>query len=163
MGRKWKIALSVLAVLIIFCLWYTRPRSFEELAGDGEFQNFSMVAIAMRNKDGRASRDSWQLDSYDGREKTIGALREILQSCQYRVSLRSLFPFSDSYLISGDKGAPMIHLVAVLEDGSSLFAIYRGTAVMLSMDNTIVAKAMDKEIGEKLLAYTQEFGWKNND
>ena len=30
---------------------------------------------------------------------------------------------------------------------------------MLSTDKTIIAKAVDKDIGDKLLAYTQEFGW----
>ena len=56
MSRKWKITLGVLAVVVVFCLWYTRPRSFEELVGDVEFQNFSMVAITMDNK-GEAKKE----------------------------------------------------------------------------------------------------------
>ena len=95
MSRKWKITLGVLAVVVVFCLWYTRPRSFEKLVGDVEFQNFSMVAITMDNKGGKMVSDSWQLDSYEGREDTVRVLKDILQSCQYRVSLRSLLPCSD--------------------------------------------------------------------
>lgn len=159
MSRKWKITLGVLAVVVVFYLWYTRPRSFEELVGDVEFQNFSMVAITMDNKGGKMVSDSWQLDSYEGREDTVRVLKDILQSCQYRVSLRSLLPFSDNFSGSVDIGTPMIQLIAGLEDESSFFAFYRGETVMLSTDKTIIAKAVDKDIGDKLLAYTQEFGW----
>ena len=76
MKRKRKIALAVLAVIIVFCLWYTRPRSFDDLVGEGEFQNFSLIAT----KDSEPS-GALQLDSSGGRGETAGALREILQSC----------------------------------------------------------------------------------
>ena len=41
MSKKWKITLGVLAVLVIFCLWYTRPRSFEELVLSGKIDNMA--------------------------------------------------------------------------------------------------------------------------
>ena len=162
MSRKWKIVLGTLAVILVFCLWYTRPRSFEELAGSGEFQNFSMVAVTMGNKGGKMVSDSWQLDSYEGRENMNGALREILQSCKYRVSLRSLLPFDNySHTIPGGD-VLVINLAAGLEDGSSVFASYEGATVTLSADRVIIAKAVDKEIGNKLLAFVQENGWKTD-
>ncbi|MCI9215406.1 MAG: hypothetical protein HFF75_09170 [Oscillospiraceae bacterium] len=92
MSRKWKIALGVLAVVVVFCLWYTRPRNFEELVGDGEFQNFSIITHTTEANTTERIKESWQFDSHG----EFGAeLRDILQSCEYRVSLRSLLPFSD--------------------------------------------------------------------
>lgn len=163
MGKKRKIVLGALAVLLIFCLWYTRPRSFDKLAGDGEFQNFSMTAVTMGNKGGKMVSDSWQLDSYDGREEMIGAFKELLRSCKYRVSLRNLLPLPDSYSKQGNKDLLIIQLGAVLEDGSSFSAIYEGAAVTLLTDGSdVVAKAVDRELGDKLLAFVQEHGWKTN-
>lgn len=45
MSKKRKIILVILVVLIVFCLWYTRPRRFEELAGDGEIKSMAAAAV----------------------------------------------------------------------------------------------------------------------
>ena len=68
MSRKRKIGLGVLAVLIVFCLWYTRPRSFEELVGDGRVKSISMTASTLVFGDGLPHYDTWTVDSYEGRE-----------------------------------------------------------------------------------------------
>lgn len=160
MGRKWKIALGVLAVLIVFCLWYTRPRSFDKLVGDGEFQNFAMTALTMGNKGGKMVSDSWQLDSYEGREETARALRELLQGCQYRVSLRSLLPFSNSRTTSSN--ITTIVFAVGTENGDSFSAVYNGAAATFYTGRTIVTRASDPDISEKLLAFAQEYGWKSD-
>lgn len=162
MSKKWKIALGVLAVIVIFCLWYTRPRSMGELVGGGKITSVSLAAQTVNFEGAPVHFDVWQIDSHEDREYVNGELEELLRSCKYRVALRSLLPFPDSFSIPGDKGAPMIHFAAVMEDGSSFIAIYKGAAVTLSLDldgRTLVAQAEDKEIAEKLLAYAQEYGW----
>lgn len=164
MGRKWKIALGVLAVVVVFCLWYTRPRSFEELALSGEIDNMAATAIVTDFSSGLADMKSWDIDSHEGRDTVIDDLEAILNSCKYRVSLWSLFTFLDSfrgsYSIPGNKGDPFIVWGAVLEDGSTVSAQYRGSTVSITTDNRIIVKAADKEIGDKLAAYIQEFGWR---
>ena len=68
MSKKWKITLGVLAVLVIFCLWYTRPRSFEELVGDGRVKSISMGASIFVFEEGLPHFDTWGVDSLEGRE-----------------------------------------------------------------------------------------------
>ena len=163
-SRKRKIGLGVLAVLIVFCLWYTRPRSFDDLIGDGRVKSISMVTSIYVFEEGLPHYDVWTVDSHEGREAVNEELEALLKSCKYRVSLRSFFTFLDSfrgsYSIPGDKGDPFIVWGAVLEDGSTVSAQYRGSTVSITTDNRIIAKATDKEIGDKLAAYIQEFGWR---
>ena len=66
MGRKWKIALGVLAVVVVFCLWYTRPRSFEELALSGEIDNMAATAIVTDFSSGLTDMKSWDINSHEG-------------------------------------------------------------------------------------------------
>ena len=98
MSRKRKITLGVLAVILVFCLWYTRPRSFEELVGDGRVKSISMTASTLVFGDGLPHYDTWTVDSYEGREIVNEELEAILKSCKYRVSLRTLFQFLDGFL-----------------------------------------------------------------
>lgn len=167
MSKKWKILLGVLAVLIVLCLWYTRPRSFEDLAGDWEVKSFAASAVDFGNRGGQAYSESWTVDDREGPENVCGELGAIMKSCKYRVSLwdsllvnvRGLF--SGWYSPPGDKNAhTMVQLGAVLEDESTVHAIYNGSTVTFMADSTLVARASDKEIGDKLLAYIQKFGWK---
>ena len=58
MKKKTKIILAVLAVVLVFCLWYTRPRSFEKLAGDGNITYISIVAI----ENGPPPNSVWGVD-----------------------------------------------------------------------------------------------------
>lgn len=165
-SRKRKIGLGVLAVLIVFCLWYTRPRSFDDLIGDGRVKSISMVTSIYVFEEGLPHYDVWTVDSHEGREAVNEELEALLKSCKYRVSLRTLFQFLDGFLddfldiYAPPKGEnePIIDLVAVLDNDSSVFAVYRGAAVTLTADRRMFVKAVDKEIADKLLAYAQEFG-----
>ena len=155
MRRKRKIALAVLAVIIVFCLWYTRPRSFDDLVGEGEFQNFSLIAT----KDSEPS-GALQLDSSGGRGETAGALREILQSCQYRVSLRSLFPLPNLGAGRGS-GETTILISAATGEDEWFTAAYQGAAAEFgSNGRTIFTRAQDQAIAEKILAFVKEYGQK---
>ena len=165
-SRKRKIGLGVLAVLIVFCLWYTRPRSFDDLIGDGRVKSISMVTSIYVFEEGLPHYDVWTVDSHEGREAVNEELEAILKSCKYRVSLRTLFQFLDGFLNDfldiyappKDEMDPWISLGAVLDDDSSVWMVYRGATVTLTADRRMFVKAVDKEIADKLLAYAQEFG-----
>lgn len=162
MSKKWKILLGVGAAIIVFCLWYTRPRSFDSLVGSGEFQNFSMLATASWTSDGKAGSDTWQLDNNGGREETAGMLKDILQSCQYRVSLRSLLPFPNPRQIYGD-GSIIISFMVVTGEEEGFGAVYRGKAAEFSIHGkTLLTQAQNPDITEKLLTFAQEHGWKTD-
>ncbi len=166
MSRKRKITLGVLAVILVFCLWYTRPRSFEELVGDRRVKSISMTASTLVFGDGLPHYDTWTVDSYEGREIVNEELEAILKSCKYRVSLRTLFQFLDGFLNDfldiyappKDEMDPWISLGAVLDDDSSVWMVYRGATITLTADRCMFVKAVDKEIADRLLAYAQEFG-----
>lgn len=159
MKKKMKIILAILAVVLVFCLWYTRPRSFEELAGDGHITSVSISAGIAGNRNGKAYTHAWIVDSNEGRDYVNSGIEDILKSCKYRVSLRSLLPFPSSYSISGKKDILFITIMADMEDGSSFCGSYYGATARLEFDKTVMVRATDKDISEKLLAYAQEFGW----
>lgn len=157
MSRKRKIALGVLAVIVVFCLWYTRPRSFDDLVGDKAFQNISLIAVT-DDEEGR-HQEAWRLNSSDGREETAAALREILQSCQYRVSLRSLLPFHNLGSVNGDRNTAI--LLAVTGAGACFTATYQGPKARFGIDGrTILTRAQDQAIAEKILTFMKEYGQK---
>lgn len=160
MKKKTKIILAILAVILVFCLWYTRPRSFEELAGDGSITSVGIITQTSVIENGRPHFDIWSVDSDEDRSYVNSGIEEILKSCKYRVSLRSLLPFSSAFEIPG-KGDLLINIVAIMEDGSSFTGNYKGATATLNFDKTVVVQVTDKDISEKLLAYAQEFGWKN--
>ena len=160
MKKRTQIILAVLAAILVFCLWYTRPRSFEELAGDGNMISVSVTAQISGVEKGKPYINIWTVNSQEDRNHVNTGIEEILKSCKYRVSLRSLFPFPSAYDIPG-KGDILIHIAAVMEDGSSFFGIYKGATATLEFNKIVVVQAADKDISEKLLAYTQEFGWEN--
>ncbi len=156
MTRKWKIALGVLAFMVIFCLWYTRPRSFEDLVGDGEFQNFIIKTHAVEANATERIKEEWQFDS---RGEFEAELREILQSCKYRVRLRSLLPFTNPEPIYGD-GSVTVFLLAVTGTEENFSSTYRGTAATFRVNGrTILTQVQDPDILQKILAFVQEHGW----
>ena len=109
---------------------------------------------------GKAFIDTWQVESNGERGYVNSGLEEIFKSCQYRVSLRSLFPFPSHDKIYGKEGAPVLLVSAAIENEPGFNAVCRGPVVKFTIGGrAILAQAEDDEIGEKLLAYTQEFGW----
>ena len=160
MKKKTKVILAVLAVILVFCLWYTRPRSFEELAGKGSITFVSMIAQIPGVEYGEPYINVWMVDGDEDHGYVNSGIEDILKSCKYRVSLRSLLPFPSVYDIPG-KGDILINIAAVMEDGSFFTGNYKGSTATLKFDKTVVVQATDKDISEKLLAYAQEFGWKN--
>ena len=156
MSKKWKIALGFLAAVLVFFLWYTRPRGFEELVGDGEIKNYSMLASPpMTVENGKPYQETWQMDSYEGRENTAAELKKILTSCKYRASLQSFLPPAAFNGIPGD-GNILITLSVVLNDDSNFIGYYKGRTATI---DGLIIQADDPEISEKLLVFAQAYGW----
>lgn len=159
MKKKRIAALAVLVLTLIFCLWYTRPRSFGDLAGAGNITSVSVIAQISGIETGEPYINVWMVDSQEGRGYVNSGIEDILKSCKYRVSLRSLFPFPSVYDIPG-KGEILINIAAVMDDGSFFTGNYKGATATLDFDKRMVIQASDRSISENLLAYAQEFGWK---
>ncbi|MBD5162849.1 MAG: hypothetical protein HDT14_12730 [Oscillibacter sp.] len=159
MTKRRKATLAILVLALIFCLWYTRPRSFEDLAGEGNITSISVIAQIPGIETGEPYINVWTVDSQEDRDYVNSGIEDILKSCKYRVSLRSLFPFPSVYDIPG-KGEILINIAAVMDDGSFFTGNYKGATATLDFDKRMVIQASDKSISEKLLAFAQEFGWK---
>lgn len=157
MNKKWKIALGVLAVLIVFCLWYTRPRSFEDLSGTGEIKNYSMVASAASTENGKAISENWIVEGREDSDNTGTVLKEILNSCKYRVTLRSLFPIPSHSPIYGE-GNIIASISIIFDDESDITGYYRGQTATIDFDRTIILNAEDKEISKKLFEFAKTYG-----
>lgn len=159
MKKKRTAAFAVVILALIFCLWYTRPRSFEDLAGEGSMTSVSVIAQISGIETGEPYINVWMVDSQEGRGYVNSGIENILKSCKYRASLRSLLPFPSVYEIPGN-GEILINIAAVMDDGSFFTGNYKGATATLDFDRRMVIQASDKSLSEKLLAYAQEFGWK---
>lgn len=148
MSRKWKITLGVLAVLIVFCLWYTRPRSFGELDGGGETTFISMVAMESNPPIGISA---WEMDSDESCREII----EILESSKYRASLIGLIPF-----LPAPDTAKQVNINVTQGDDSFFWIDCRGSVAVFHFDDKKAVYHLNGSVTEKLFAYTQEFGVK---
>ena len=161
MSKRRKITFVVLAVILVFCLWYTRPRSFNELVGDSEIENFTIITTTPVFKNGRPDFEVWTLEVQENGQETA-AFREILQNSRYRASLINLIPsFLDNGTVFG-KGDSIIHFGIVLEDGEVALAICRGYGVTFKLDRNWKTRATDRNISEKIMALVQQYGAMEN-
>ena len=151
MKKKTKIILAVLAVVLVFCLWYTRPRSFEELAGDGNITYISIVAI----ENGPPPNSVWGVDGDKDHGDVIKEVEVILKSCKYRASLINLLPF-----LSASDSSKMINVDVTLDDGSFFWTAYQGSTAVFYLDNREIIVTPDGDVSQKLFNYTQEFGYR---
>lgn len=93
MSRKriFAIAAAVLAVIALFCLWYTRPVSAEQVMGGMPVDNFSGILNESYLKDGIGGFDTWLLkDGLDGGTPEYRETMDILGRATYRAHLRNL-------------------------------------------------------------------------
>lgn len=157
MSKKWKITLGILAIIIVFCLWYTRPRSFEDLAGTGEIQNYSLIVSAFLTEDGKPVSENWIAEGREDRDNTGAALKDILNSCKYRASLRSLLPLPSHDTIRGE-GNIIASCSVILDDESNFMGIFRGQTATIDFDRRIILKAEDKDISQKLFEFARTHG-----
>ena len=151
MKKKTKIILAILAVVLVFCLWYIRPRSFDKLAGDGNITYISIVAI----ENGPPPNSVWGVDGDEDHGDVIKEVEEILKSSKYRASLINLLPF-----LSAPDSSKMIDVNITLDDGSFFWAAYKGSTAVFYLDNREMIATLDGGVSQKLFDYTQEFGYR---
>ncbi len=127
------------------------------MAGTGEIKNYSMVVFATSATDDKAISENWNVAGREDHDNTGTILKEILNSCKYRVKLRSLFPIPSRHMIQGE-GSITVSLSVIFDDESNIGATYRGQTVYFDYDRTILLKAEDKEISKKLLEFAKTYG-----
>lgn len=91
-------AASLLAVLVVFCLWYTRPRTWVEITGEDADVLFASLIMADPDWDAETAEEKlgykyWQIPQNDPRrEEAGGKLLQVLKRYTFRASLDSLIP-----------------------------------------------------------------------
>lgn len=110
------IAGVVVAVLAVFCLWYTRPRSWAELAGSDKVDavSGSLMECSFRpseNWETDPPWDNWRLEEAAGDADAARLILNALRGSSYRAdlgNLRNYTPFPREILEG--KGSDTIHL-----------------------------------------------------
>lgn len=135
--RKWKLELAcagAAAVLIlIFCLWYVRPRSWTEIIGTEEtvyLRHCNLITDAVY--DGKPSADLWVLRSEEAKGPAAEPIMAALQGGTYRPSLRNVLnhtifctlnrtissgKIGDACVFIGDHGGEPVLSIDVYGDG----------------------------------------------
>lgn len=151
------IAIAViLAAAIAFCLIYTRPRTLDSILNGREITSISAIAIEGNVANGRAYQDTWKLEAEMVDEQVMADLLELMGSCKYRASLRTLLHPSSTEI----HGKHTVYLAAVLDDGTLLSIDYLGLNVIFDPDPYAVTTATDKAISETLSSYIRQIGVK---
>ena len=90
--------LSLLAALTAFCLWYTRPRAWTEIAGEDVQIGFASLTMADPDWDADTAEEKlnylhWKIRQDDpSLEEAAGEILQILERYTFRAQLRSLLP-----------------------------------------------------------------------
>lgn len=150
------IALAVIAALaVVFCLWYTRPRTFDGLLDGRTVTDLAAAGVFMDNVKGKIESHSYTLSQTEQGQKTAQGLIQILSGSRYRVRLRSLLPLPDQ--ISGRGSVPILYVTVImgLDDGSSLSLICTDDQVRFG--RALIA-AGEEGLTEALFDYLAEHG-----
>lgn len=151
MTRKWKAALGALALVVIFCLWYARPRNFGELAGDGKITFISILAMESNPPVGISV---WGLDGDESRSEVIREATELLESSKYRASLLNLISF-----LPAPEAAKKIN-INVTQGNDFFWMDLMGSTAVFHFDEQEIVYNLNDSVTEKLFTYTQKFGYK---
>lgn len=82
-------AVSVLAVILMFCLWYTRPVSAEQVMGGMPVDNLSGVLTAATFQDGQPGFDTWVISNGIG-EAAYQEIMDVFGHAAFHSHLRNL-------------------------------------------------------------------------
>lgn len=92
------LAGAAAAAIALFCLWYTRPRTWAEITGKDVRVQFASVTLADPDWDAdtaleKLSYQHWQLRQEDpGFDEAAGAILQALEQRTFRADLDSLIP-----------------------------------------------------------------------
>lgn len=150
------IVLAIIAALAVaFCLWYTRPRTFDDLLDGRTVTDLAAAGIFMDNVNGKMESHSYSLSQTEQSKEAAQGFAEILSGSRYRASLRSFFPMPTSF----DSFGPFsISGVVILDDGSDLFITVLGPTVLFSGDGFPSIASADKDLAQRLFDYLAEHG-----
>lgn len=153
------IALSIAtAVLVIFCLWYTRPRTFEDLLDGRTITDFAASGCKFSIRNGIPHADAFSIDCKQQGSQVIDDMAELMADSRYRVQLLSLLPLPSLYREDENTSSASVNMSLVLDDGSPLFICYLGNQVHFYGDSTFIATAVEDQTAELLFSYLSENG-----
>lgn len=160
----------VLVAAVLFCFWYTRPRSWTELAGTGEVDavigglteyNFQPSEDWETN----SPWDFWKLDETDVDAEVLGLILYTLKGSSYRAdlgNLRNYTPFPRTTL--NGKGMDTIHLTLLTQQRSQYvsFSLDSGgqATIYTSLDSGsgIFAYQADEDLHQLLAGLIRQYG-----
>lgn len=159
MTKKKKTVLITLAVVaalaVVFCLWYTRPRTFGDLLDGRTVTDLAASGIFMGNVNGEIESRSYDLSQTNQGKKAAQGLIQILAGSRYRASLRSLLPLPDRISHKGSDPILYVSVIMGLDDGSSMSLIC--TDDQLRIGSALIAAGEDG-LTEALYGYLAEHG-----
>ena len=130
-NRKIICVESALAVIVLFCLWYTRPRSWDSLAGTDEMVAVSGNLTNMRPYLGEGEIPSdwdywefWVLDKVDSGDPAAQLILDALNKSSYRASLgnlRNYTPFPQDYV--NGKSVYSLHLSVFTQEHQAVISV----------------------------------------
>ena len=126
-AHKKKLILIALAVVILFCLWYTRPKSWNDLAGScGEVQEVSAGVRIWWYDDALEHQSQSYSLRVDGDSDTAKELLLLLENNRYRRMLQTIFPRNS--IDGGDYSACEINAATL-----SVNLVYGDTVLYMSV------------------------------
>ena len=155
---------AILALLILFAVLYTWPRTLIQLIDSKEPTSIYATTSLMTFESGESKTIRWALsnDEYQPDPAVRSELMELAGRIKYRRSLRSLFRPS---LIEGDHSrlGSNTSLYLHFEDGSRFYLDHLGTAVGITghgKGGFILARVVNEEALTALSDYIIEVGEK---
>ena len=122
---------AALAVIVLLCLWYTRPRSWGSLAGTDEMVAVSGNLTNMRPYLGEGEIPSdwdywefWVLDEVDSGDPAAQLILDALNKSSYRASLgnlRNYTPFPQDYV--NGKSVYSLHLSVFTQEHQTVISV----------------------------------------
>ncbi len=95
LSHKKPLILIALAVVILFCLWFTRPQNWSDLSGDYGAPREINANLTLWEFSGPSSPTTQHYTlEVDGTSDAAKELLDLLEENRYRLMLRSLFPIN---------------------------------------------------------------------
>jgi len=128
--KRNRIAAVVIAAILLIgvILWYTRPRTWTSIAGDGEVSSLAGMLCVSGVRAAVPYMDTWTLDALEPGDPALDAILAALENSTYRASLRNFLP-GDRLSENGVSGS--ITMAVVFDDGSSQVAYLSSSGTMV--------------------------------
>lgn len=176
--RKQKIkticVVSVLVLIVVFCLWYTWPRSWTRVAGTDPVDGLNATLTTYRlnfeaNRfEEKLGWNIWGLDEEDADADVTAALLNALNGCTYRSSLSNLLnntPFRrDGHTVTGSTGYLSLFLYIQDRQEWILLSLWDNGDVLYDTYGTYGASTdsflyrTDPALFEKIAEIIREYG-----